>query len=119
MTRQQLYRTILITCSAGFFYLWTGIGFPCFFKTITGIPCPACGTTRFIQGDFKQGNPIGIVVGASMLLPIAVIFDLFTRGDRVFRMYLWVEKQCRRPMVAVFLIGLVVLNWIWTISKGL
>ena len=54
-----------------------------------------------------------------MLLPILVIFDLFTRGDRVFRMYLWVEEKCRQPIFAGFLIGLVVLNWIWTIFKGL
>jgi hypothetical protein len=54
-----------------------------------------------------------------MLLPIAVIFDLITERDRVFRMYLWVEKKCRQPMVAAFLIGLLILNWIWTIAKGL
>lgn len=119
MSRNKLYMTIMLACSVGYLYLWTGLGFTCFFKTITGIPCPACGTTRFILGDLTHGNPLGIIVGATMLLPFLIIFDLFTRGDRVFRMYLWVEKQSRRPMVAVFLIGLVVLNWIWTISKGL
>ena len=119
MTRQQLYRTILIACSAGFFYLWTGLGFSCFFKTITGIPCPACGTTRFILGDFSQGNPLGIIVGSAILLPIGVILDLLTGGDRVFRMYLWVENKCRQPLIAAILIGFVVLNWIWTIAKGL
>ena len=118
MSRNKLYMTIMLACSVGYLYLWTGFAFTCFFKTLTGIPCPACGTTRFILGDFTHGNPLGIIVGAAMLLPILVIFDLLTRGDRVIRLYLWVEKQCRRPMVAVFLIGLVVLNWIWTISKG-
>jgi hypothetical protein len=119
MNREQLYRTILIVCSAGFIYLWTDIGFSCFFKSITGIPCPACGTTRFIQGDFRNGNPLGVIVGAALLLPISVIFDLFTGGDRVFRAYLWVENKCRQPIIASILIALVVLNWIWTISKGL
>lgn len=119
MTRQQLYRTILFACSAGVIYLWTGINYSCFFKTITGIPCPSCGTTRFILGDFSQGNPLGIIVGVAMFFPIFVIFDLFTNGDRVFRMYLWVEKKCRQPIIALFLIGLLILNWIWTISKGL
>ncbi len=119
MTRQQLHSTILIACSAGIIYLWTGIGFPCFFKTITSIPCPSCGTTRFLLGDFTHGNPLGIIVGSAMLLPIGVIFDLITGGDRVFRMYLWVENKCRQPLIAAFLIGLVVLNWIWTIAKGL
>ena len=119
MTRQQLYRTILIACSAGFIYLWTGIGFPCFFKTITGIPCPSCGTTRFILGDFSHGNPLGVIVGSAILLPIGVFFDLFTGGDRVFRAYLWVENKCRQPLVAAILIALVALNWFWTISKGL
>ena len=75
MSRKKLYFIILLSCSAGFIYLWTGFAFTCFFKTITGIPCPACGTTRFILGDFTHGNPLGIIVGATMLLPILVIFD--------------------------------------------
>ncbi len=119
MSRNKLYMTIMLACSVGYLYLWTGFAIPCFFKTITGIPCPACGTTRFIIGDFTYGNPLGIIVGAAMLLPIVVILDLLTRGDRVFRLYLWVEKKCRQPIVAAFLIGLVVLNWFWTINKGL
>ena len=119
MSRNKLYMTIMLACSVGYLYLWTGFAIPCFFKILTGIPCPACGTTRFITGDFTHGNPLGIIVGAAMLLPIVVILDLLTRGDRVFRLYLWVEKKCRQPMVAAFLIGLVVLNWFWTINKGL
>ncbi|MDE2392574.1 MAG: DUF2752 domain-containing protein [Cytophagales bacterium] len=119
MSRNKLYMTIMLACSVGYLYLWTGFAIPCFFKAITGIPCPACGTTRFLIGDFTHGNPLGIIVGAAMLLPIVVILDLLTRGDRVFRLYLWVEKKCRQPMVAAFLIGLVVLNWFWTINKGL
>jgi hypothetical protein len=119
MSRNKLYMTIMLACSVGYLYLWTGFAIPCFFKTITGIPCPACGTTRFIIGDFTHGNPLGIIVGAAMLLPIVVILDLLTRGDRVCRLYLWVEKKCRQPIVAAFLIGLVVLNWFWTINKGL
>ena len=66
-----------------------------------------------------HGNPLGMVVGAATLLPLGVLFDLITGGNRVFRLYLWVEKKCRQPIVAAFLIGLVVLNWFWTINKGL
>lgn len=119
MSRIQLYITLLLTSTAGFIYLWTGISFSCFFKTLTGIPCPACGTTRFIQGDFTHGNPLGILVGTAFLLPIGIIFDLITRGDRVYRAYLWAENKCRQPLIAGILIGLVALNWVWTIYKGL
>ena len=119
MSRNKLYMTIMLACCVGYLYLWTRLAIPCFFKTITGIPCPACGTTRFIIGDFTHGNPLGIIVGAAMLLPLGVLFDLITGGNRVFRLYLWVEKKCRQPLVAAFLISLLVLNWIWTIYKGL
>jgi hypothetical protein len=119
MGRNKLYITILFASSVGITYLWTGTSFSCFFKTITGIPCPACGTTRFIQGDLLGGNPLGLFVGLALLLPLGVIFDFLTRGDRVFRAYLWVENKCRQPLVAAILIALVALNWFWTISKGL
>ena len=119
MSRNKLYFTLLLVCSVGYLYLWTGFAFSCFFKTLTGIPCPACGTTRFLQGDVMHGNPLGLIAGVAMLFPLGIIFDLLTGGDRVFRLYLWVEKKCRQPWVAIFLIGLLILNWIWTISKGL
>jgi len=119
MNRLQLYRTLLVACVVGFIYLLTGASFTCFFKSITGIPCPACGTTRFIQGDYTQGNPLGIFVGAAFLLPLGVIFDLISRGDHVFRAYLWVENKCRQPVIAILLIALVLVNWVWTIYKGL
>jgi hypothetical protein len=119
MSRNKLYVILLMACSAGCIYLWLGIDFTCFFKAITGIPCPACGTTRFIQGNWRLGNPLGIVVGAALLLPIGVIYDLLSGGDWVFRLYIWVENKCKQPAVAAILITLVVLNWFWTISKGL
>jgi hypothetical protein len=119
MSRNKLYYTILFASGVGFLYLWTGFPFSCFFKTLTGIPCPACGTTRFILGDYTQGNPLGIIVGAAFLLPLGVIFDLISRGDRVFRAYLWVENKCRQPWIAILLIALVLTNWFWTIYKGL
>ena len=119
MSRLQLYRTIVVACAIGFIYLLTGAHFTCFFKTMTGIPCPACGTTRFIQGDFTLGNPLGLIVGVAFLLPLGIIFDLISRGDRVFRAYLWVENKCRQPWIAIFLIAMVLVNWVWTIYKGL
>jgi hypothetical protein len=52
-------------------------------------------------------------------LPIGVVIDFLRGGDRVFRAYLWAEDKCRQPLNAALLIALVVLNWIWTIYKGL
>ena len=58
-------------------------------------------------------------MGAAFLLPIGVFIDFLRGEDRVFKAYLWAEDKCRQPLNAVLLIALVVLNWIWTIFKGL
>ena len=96
-------------------------------KNVTGYPCPSCGTTRAIQLLLKnnwmaslQMNPFGILVAVLMVvLPLWIVLDTITRKETFYKSYKKVETIIRTKWIAVFLIVLVLLNWIWNIKKAL
>jgi cell division protein FtsW (lipid II flippase) len=96
-------------------------------KYVTGFPCPSCGTTRAVQllfkGDFIASvltNPFGIIVSGSMLfLPFWIVIDLILKKETFYRFYNKMECLLKQKKIAIPLIILVVLNWIWNINKGL
>lgn len=96
-------------------------------KSITGYPCPSCGTTRAIvflsKGEVIQSiqqNPFGLVVGLLMVvLPFWITFDIIKKKDTFHQFYLKIETIIRRPKVVLVLILLVILNWIWNLYKHL
>ncbi len=99
----------------------------CLFKNITGIPCPACGTTRsatyIVSGHLKKAlltNPLGYLAILLLLtLPPLVIADLLQKKQRFIDLYHKTETIIRKPVVAIFLIILITANWIWNIIKEL
>ncbi len=99
----------------------------CMIKHVTDIPCPSCGSTRSVislaKGDIQQSlniNPLGLVIALIMLVaPIWVIIDLIWVKETLFTFYKRVEYELRRPILAIPLIMLVLVNWIWNITKGL
>ena len=98
----------------------------CFIKQVSGIPCPSCGTTRSIlallSGDIANAlwlNPLGLLAAVALItIPIWAFYDLVLRKSTLMRFYVKAESFIRRPVVAIPLILLVVLNWIWNITKG-
>ncbi|HNP32809.1 MAG TPA: DUF2752 domain-containing protein [Flavobacterium sp.] len=134
MTRNKLYSLLLIACFAGFIYLFyrqyssqnETLRF-CIIKNVTGYPCPSCGTTRavrlLLQGRIKESillNPFGIIVAIIMtVFPIWVLTDIILKKETFFRWYKKIEATIRKPWLAVILIALVLLNWIWNIYKHL
>jgi len=99
----------------------------CLIKTVTGMPCPSCGSTRSV-GSLLQGhiiealywNPFGIILSILMLIiPIWLTYDLMMRKSSLYNFYKKAEVFIRQPKVAIPLIILVILNWIWNINKGL
>lgn len=134
MCRNKLYSLILIACSAGFIYLLYHLYYSessqytvCIIKNVIGFPCPSCGTTRAVQlifkGDFIDSfmlNPFGIIISAILtLLPFWIVIDLILKRDTFFKFYKQSEIILRQKKIAIPLIILVILNWIWNINKVL
>jgi len=137
VTLRRFQFLILSACLAGyawvFFILFFGhskriASFEvCLFKNISTIPCPSCGSTRsvlaLLNGRFLESlliNPLGIIVAFVMLMaPIWILFDFATKGQTFIDFYGRLDAFIKRPGNAIPLALLIIMNWFWTISKGL
>jgi len=136
LNRNKLYLILLIACLAGYIWLYFSLtkniteskSFEvCLIKYVTNIPCPSCGSSRSVisltKGDFIGAlnfNPIGYLVAIIMLIaPIWIIADTIKRTNTLFDFYLKIETYLKKPKIAITLILLVIINWIWNITKGL
>ncbi|WP_046148840.1 DUF2752 domain-containing protein [Parabacteroides sp. HGS0025] len=101
--------------------------FPCLFHSVTGYPCPACGTRRalfaLLNGNIYESiliNPYGL-----LLLLLATSYIIGTVSDLIrkrqqFRNWLkQTEQYLANKYILTILIALTILNWIWNINKGL
>lgn len=135
-SRSKLYTIVLIACLAGYIWIFYNLNFQqhftnnggvCLIKHFTSIPCPSCGTTRSIislyQGKIIESiliNPFGFLVALMMtFLPIWISFDLFTKKQTFLSFYRNTEDFLKKPKIAIPVILLVLLNWLWNIKKGL
>ena len=132
MSKNKLYSLLLIACSAGLIYLLYQLYYPesntysvCIIKNISGFPCPSCGATRAVQllfkGDFTGSilmNPFGIIISAILiLLPFWIVIDLILKKETFYTFYNKMECLLKQKKIAIPLIILVLLNWIWNINK--
>jgi hypothetical protein len=136
LNRNKLYSLLLIACLAGYIWLYFFViknnagnisAAVCLIKHVTNIPCPSCGSTRsvisLLKGDFIGAlnlNPIGYLVAFIMLVaPIWIIADTIMRSNTLFDFYQKTETYLKKPKIAIPLILLLIINWIWNITKGL
>lgn len=136
ITKNKLYRWMLLACTAGYAWLfWVSHHLRsgansfdlCFIKHATNIPCPSCGVTRsaisFLHGDFLKAlylNPLGIAISAILIIsPLWIALDYLLRKKTFLNFYLNAEELIRKPAIAVTLSLLVLSNWVWNITKGL
>lgn len=136
LTRNRFYLYLFIACLLG--YGWIALVGQlkpeevantyevCLVRHITHIPCPSCGSTRSVlsimQGDLSGGlywNPLGYVIFAIMVVsPFWIGYDVLLKKDTYYHFFLRFEETLRRKTVAIPAIGLLLLNWIWNIWKG-
>ena len=135
-SRSKLYTFLFIACIAG--YIWLYYGFTanitelnsadvCLIKHVTNIPCPSCGSTRsvisILHGDFAKSfliNPLGFIIALIMIItPLWILLDLATKRKTLFDFYQKIERILKKPQYSIPLILLIVINWIWNITKGL
>ena len=136
LNRNKLYSILFTACIVGYIWIYfisekqfteNNSVNACLIKHLTNIPCPSCGSSRsvisLLNGDFIVAlnfNPIGYIVALIMLVaPVWIIMDLIKKTNSLFNFYLKTENYLKRLMIAIPLILLVIINWIWNITKGL
>jgi len=93
---------------------------PCIFRSITGIPCPTCGTTRaataFLNGEILAAfaaNPLAAAMGLLFVAgaPIATLWAIAR----------WPVPLLPTPLpmwVRIGAVALIASNWIYVITAG-
>lgn len=140
--RNRLYILLLLLCLFGYIWLFlnlvplsgahylgfNGSSIPvfCFFKSLTGHPCPSCGVTRSVVELFRGNllaaiymNPLGLVVFLIITtVPFWIIIDLLTKKSSFWFFYKRAERWFLQKKIAIPFAVLIILNWIWNFVKG-
>lgn len=137
MNRRALYSVVIAASLIG--YLWLAgnyfqkpsgdakaIHF-CLFKSLTGLPCPACGTTRAVTSllnlkpvESLAINPLGLIDAVLLIIcPLWIAFDLLFRKRTFYAGYHKAETILKKQRVYLPLILVILINWAWNITKHL
>ena len=125
---RKRYAVTLLLVSAGylFFYFFPDLASQltfCPFKTLYGIACPACGTTRatllMLDGQWIEAiwiNPLAILTHIFILICCLWMFkDILTRQET----FLPALQKKWKPIYLIPILLLFALNMWWNWKKGL
>ena len=131
---RRIYLLTLVLLLAGSAWMFVNVSHGvdgdhtiCIFKNLTSLPCPSCGTTRALAlilngqvADALEMNPMGIVT----TLLFAICFSSVLRDSLLGRtdfLVLWnkSEQLLKKKYLYLPLTGLILINWCWSIAKGL
>ncbi len=99
----------------------------CWFKIISGFPCPACGSTSGIieifKGNFLHAFQLNPFAYSSLFILIFAsiwgVLDLISKKDGFYKFYLSVNTYIKQKRIFIPLILLILSIWIWNIYKSL
>lgn len=106
--------------------LWHGAGFPwprCWFRTLTGLPCPFCGATHaglaLLHGEALTAirvNPLASFVYAGLGFYDLYVVVILAAGCRRLRLD-GLDQQREKILLLAGLL-LVVINWAYLLLQG-
>lgn len=90
---------------------------PCIFRSLTGIPCPTCGTTR-AAASFLNGDLSGAFIANPLAALTGVVFVVGGIVAGVWAIARWPAPRTRHlfPLwLRIALIGTIAANWAYLI----
>lgn len=100
----------------------------CITKTVSGVPCPACGTSRSVvlltEGHVGSAlilNPLGLLALLSLLVaPLWLVNDVIRKRPTLATALHRANALLNRNRALFWLLMLLLAaNWVWNIIKGL
>lgn len=98
----------------------------CLFKSVSGIECPSCGSTRsvlaFLSGDILLSlryNLFGFLFAVLMLaVPLLLLVEKVFKRVLFYAFYIWLTIRFKRRRFLWIAIVLVVIYWIYFYSMN-
>jgi hypothetical protein len=126
----RIYSFLFFACVAGYAWIFLNSQIKssvtvCPIKSVTGIPCPSCGTTRSVLALFKGAfhealwlNPLGIIAALGLLIaPVWILMDTIRSQNTLGNAYYQTQNLLQKPLVFIPLVLLLLINWYWNIHK--
>jgi len=93
---------------------------PCIFRSVTGIPCPTCGTTRAATA-FLEGNLLAAFAANPLAAAMGLLFVAGAPIAALWAIARWPVPLLPTPLpvwMRVTAVVTIVVNWLYVITAG-